>query len=306
MYNMIEIYEKEMNVDLNKIDNYFESAMALYEATANIYDDDADMLYEAASDVKEKIKKAFTAIIEAIKSFFRKCQEAIRDKLYEREFKKALSDLTKYTKKMGKQAVKNGIVTKNKYKATMKKMNELSTAYAKIGTMIKSTCKDIIRAKTYEDAEKITNNNIEKLDKYIDKLDDDIRLAVEELFAMPEMVGMVADISDIKRLNSELSDIMSAADDHISELKEAAISVSEEIHVKDDENDTDESDSTETKKASLLQKLASKLATVSKKLGSIITNFCMKVIGGVQRFIAKAKSENKDLDDIAEKALILS
>lgn len=291
MYNMIEIYEKEMNVDLNKIDNYFESAMALYEATANIYDDDADMLYEAASDVKEKIKKTFIAIIEAIKAFFKKCTDAIKDKIYEREYKKALSDYGKYLKKYNKELLRNGAQTKAKYKESMKKFAEFQTAYAKICSILVNGSKEILRAKTYEEALKIDSSVEERIEDYWNSLDKNIRDAIDILTMAPDATfGAVADISDVKRLNEELEKIMEASDNYIDKLKETAILAAEEI------ND-DESDSTGAKKASLIQKLANKAATIAKKMGSAITNFCMKIISGIQRFVAKAKSKEGESNE---------
>ena len=90
MYDIIDIYEKEMNVDLHKINNYFESAAALYEATADIYFDDNNMLYEASSSFKEKVKKTFTAIIEAIKAFSKSVEMLFMKNSLNHELKKHL------------------------------------------------------------------------------------------------------------------------------------------------------------------------------------------------------------------------
>ena len=282
MYDVIDIYKKEMNVDLMKINNYFESAAALYEATADIYFDDSNILYEASSTFKEKVKKTFTAIIEAIKSFFKKCRDAIHEKLVESRVKKAFADVAKYAKSGWKTQLKSGNVSSKKYKEMIRKINDTTKAYAKIYIMSEKITKDVLSSNDLDTASKYYIDGCDRLEAFVNSLDKGISSDIEQFMSTPECFWFV-DTSDIVTLNKNMQNMENDCVEHMENLyaisiKNLAKELEDEITESTEEDGKKQS---ATQKITLIQKLANFVASLTKKISSIITSFTIKILSGV-------------------------
>lgn len=284
MYDIIDIYQKEMNVDLHKINNYFESAVALYEATTDIYFDDNNMLYEASSTFKEKVKKTFTAIIEAIKAFFKKCRDAIHEKLVESRVKKAFADLTKYGKTNWKNKLKNGDVSSKKYKEMIKKINDIPKAYAKIYIMCEKITKDVMNTTDVNKAERYLEDGCDRMEAFVNSLGEELSNDIERFISEPECFYF-ADTSDIAMLNKNMENMGNECGEHIKNLYRN--SIKDLIDEITESTEEDEKKQSTTQKVTLIQKLANLVASLTKKISSIITSFTIKIMAGVVNISGK-------------------
>jgi hypothetical protein len=284
MYDIIDIYQKEMNVDLHKINNYFESAVALYEATTDVYFDDNDMLYEASSTFKEKVKKTFTAIIEAIKAFFKKCRDAIHEKLVESRVKKAFADVTKYAKSEYKNMLNRDDISRKKYKHIMKKLNDLPKAYSKVYIMCEKITKDVMNTTDVNKAERYLEDGCDRMGAFVDSLGEELSNDIEQFISEPECFYF-ADTSDIAMLNKNMENMGNECGEHIKNLYRNSIKdLIDEITESVEEDDKKQS---VTQKVTLIQKLANFVASLTKKINSIITSFTIKIMAGVVNIAGK-------------------
>ena len=284
MYDIIDIYQKEMNVDFHKINNYFESAAALFEATTDIYFDDNDMLYEASSSFKEKVKKTFTAIIEAIKAFFKKCRDAIHEKLVESRVKKAFADVTKYAKSEYKNMLKKEDIGPKKYKEIMKKLNDVPKAYAKVYIMCEKITKDVMNSTDLDKAVRYYEDGCDDVSNYVEALQKDVSVDVENFLSNPEIYWH-ADVSDIAMLNKNMHKMESECVAHLQHLHDVAVKNAENNITESTEEDDMKQSTTE--KVTLIQKLANFVASLTKKISSIITSFTIKIMAGVVNIAGK-------------------
>lgn len=291
MYDMIELYKKEMNVDLKKITNYFESAKAVYEATVDIYADDTDMVFEAGSTFKEKVKKTFTAIIEAIKSFFKKCRDAIHEKIIDSRVKKAFADVTKYAKSSYKDLEKRGDISPKKYKETLKMLNDVPKAYAKVYVMCEKITKDVINSSDYDKALRYYEEGCERVSDFVDSLEENVSADTEAMLSNPE-VFTYANTSDIAMLNANMGRMENDCIEHLEHLHDAAL----EKLVDEMLESVEENANSNTQKVTLIQKLANFVSSITRKISSIITSFTLKIMSGVVTISGKlaAKKEAKE------------
>lgn len=284
MYDIIDIYQKEMNVDLHKINNYFESAVALYEATTDVYFDDNDMLYEASSSFKEKVKKTFTAIIEAIKAFFKKCRDAIHEKIVNSQVKKAFADITKYVKSEYKDMKRSGNITPRAYKSVIKNINDVQKAYSKVYIMCEKITKDVMNSTDLDKAVRYYEDGCDDISDYVEALQKDVSADVENFLSNPE-IFWYADVSDIAMLNKNMQKMESECVAHLQHLHDVAVKNAENNITESAEED--ENKQSATQKVTLIQKLANFVASLTKKINSIITSFTIKIMAGVVNISGK-------------------
>lgn len=284
MYDITDIYQKEMNVDLHKINNYFESAVALYEATADIYFDDNNMLYEASSTFKEKVKKTFTAIIEAIKAFFKKCRDAIHEKLVESRVKKAFADVNKYAKSEYKNMLKKEDIGPKKYKEMMKKLNDLPKAYTKVYIMSEKITKDVMNTTDVDKAVRYLEDGCDRLEAFVDSLGEELSDDIEQFISEPESFYF-ANTADIAMLNKNMESMGNDCGEHIKNLYK--ISIKNLVDEITESTEEDEKKQSTTQKITLIQKLANFVASITKKISSIITSFTIKIMAGVVNISGK-------------------
>lgn len=298
MDSIFNVYEKEFDINIMRADNYFETALSMYEATFDIYHDDDDMITEAVEDVKEKIKKTFAALIESIKAFINKCIEAINEKMNDHRMKKAFSEYNRYFKEVLKDRIKNGTVTKNSYKQIMSTIYGVEDCYISLFKLTDDACKRMLKTENLEEWDRINN-------KYADEgefiynscankkmLEEFMTYSSEDLATL----GLVVDTTEVTKMNAIIKKLQDDADKHLRNLEEQALIAAAEA-VAEEERKQAELQTVKGQikhKAEYIKKLAVTAAGYVKKFGLLLSKCAIRLVSAIQAAVNKVSSKIKE------------
>ena len=231
--------------------------------------DDFYMESEKLDKIKEGTKKFFDTIITAIKEFFEKIQNAIKEKINNAKINKAVNDIKK-----------SGI--KDLRKIKVKGVNEkaLKKYYEDTIKIVADCTKKILKAKSTEEIMKYCRENDEKIER--------IERALEVERVNGEfMVDAYGGVLMTKTMDS-ISDLSSGTLKNLKDLCiEQRIKIdnkefAEEMKKRKEEKEKQEEEARlAAEKEKALKKQASIVSRVTKKIGSALSTTQGKIIAGV-------------------------
>lgn len=278
----LSIYEKEFDINLGKINTFFEYAFGVYAAESALYSE--SVIYEGAAEVKEKIKKTFDAIIKAIREFINKCIASIREKMAEAKLKKGFKEFNKIKKEQLKDMVTNGRISKTAAKNVMRMIKNAEDAYVKISRLTEKCSAAILNSSSASEAGEIFNKYEKDCDSILksEQIAADVTVFSNWKSSDWQSIGLYCDMSIIEENNKRLAAIMDDADKHVSNLLKQAES-------KVDDAEIDES-GTANEKISILQKITAKFSEFVKKISSFLTRITINIMAGINKVLTEKKS----------------
>jgi hypothetical protein len=194
-------YEKLLNTGLKEIDvitGTFECAMIDQMNISNIED---MYMVESVSDGVDKVKEFFKKMIEAFKNTLKKIKEAIQNKIQQVKLSHAVD-------KISKAGIKDIEKIANKGYANEKQLSKYMKEEIKLN---QEAIKDILKAKSFDEAKDIMDDCIKKDGRICEKFKSDINhnkfITVGELKTVatsPTMYDLLQTHGDIL---DKLSDI---------------------------------------------------------------------------------------------------
>lgn len=274
----LSIYEKEFDINLGKINTFFEYAFGVYAAESALYSE--SVIYEGTTEVKEKIKKTFDAIIKAIREFINKCIASIREKMAEAKLKKGFKEFNKIKKEQLKDMVTKGTMSKTAAKNVMKMIKNAEDAYVKISRLTEKYTAAILNSSSVSEATEIFNKYEKECDSLLksQQITSDVTIFNHYTSSDWQAIGIYADMSIIEDNNKRLSAIMEDADKHVSNLRKQAES-------KVDDAEIDES-GTANEKISVIQKITAKFSEFVKKISSFLTRVTINIMNGINKVLS--------------------
>ena len=273
----LSIYEKEFDINLGKINTFFEYAFGVYAAESALYSE--SVIYEGAAEVKEKIKKTFDAIIKAIREFINKCIASIREKMAEAKLKKGFKEFNKIKKEQLKDMVKRGTMSKTAAKNIMKLIKNAEDAYVKISRLTEKYTAAILNSSSISEANEIFSKYEKECDSILksEQIAADVTVFSNYTSSDWQSIGIYCDMSIIEDNNKRLAAIMEDADKHVRNLLLQAES-------KVDDAEIDES-GTANEKISVIQKITAKFSEFVKKISSFLTRITINIMNGIAFFL---------------------
>ena len=220
--------------------------------------DDFYMESEKLDKIKEGTKKFFDTIITAIKEFFEKIQNAIKEKINNAKINKAVNDIKK-----------SGI--KDLRKIKVKGVNEkaLKKYYEDTIKIVADGTKKILKAKSTEEIMKYCREVDEKIER------------IERVLEVERVNGefMLDAYGDVL-MSKTMASISNLSSGTIKNLKDLCIEQRVKIANKEFA-DREEEARLAAEKEKALKKQASLISRVTKKIGSALSTTQGKVIAGV-------------------------
>ena len=220
--------------------------------------DDFYMESEKLDKIKEGTKKFFDTIITAIKEFFEKIQNAIKEKINNAKINKAVNDI----KKSGIKDLRK-IKIKGVNEKALKKYYEDSIKIVADGT------KKILKAKSTEEMDKHSREVDEKIERIAKELE--VGMANGEF--MLDTYGYIS-------LTKTMSFMTNLSSGSIKKLDDLCNEQYEKIANKEFA-DREEEARLAAEKEKALKKQASLISRVTKKFGSALSTTQGKIIAGV-------------------------
>jgi len=287
----LSIYEKEFDINLAKINTFFEYALGVYTVESAIYSE--SVMYEGTAEVKEKIKKTFNAIIKAIRDFINKCITSIREKMADIKLKKGFKELNKIKKEQLKDMVKSGTMNKDIAKHVMKKIKNAEDAYVKISRLTEKSATAILNSSSASEADEIFSK-YEKESESILVLKDIVNGDVFFNFSTEDWqsIGICCDMSIIEENNKRLTAMMEDADKHVRKLQKQTEAKVNDVEINESGTDNKKIDESGTanKKISVMQKVTAKFSEFVKKISSFLTRIIINILNGINKELYKGKA----------------
>lgn len=209
-------YKKLLNTGLKEIDvitGTFECAMIDQMNISNIED---MYMVESVGDGVDKVKEFFKKMIEAFKNTLKKIKEAIQNKIQQVKLNHAIDKISKAGIKDIEKIANKGYVNEKQLSKYLKEEIKLN----------QETIKDVLKAKSFDEAEDIMNDCRKKDDRIWEKFESDIHynkfITVGEFKTMATSMTMY----DLLQTHGDIIDKLS--DIYEKKMKEFAKAESEE------------------------------------------------------------------------------
>ena len=238
--------------------------------------DDFYMESEKLDKIKEGTKKFFDTIITAIKEFFEKIQNAIKEKINNAKINKAVDDI----KKSGIKDLRK-IKVKGVNEKTLKKYYEDTIKIVADGT------KKILKAKSTEEIMKYCREVDEKIERIertleVEKVNGEFMVDAYGDVLMTKTMDSISDLSSGTLKNLKDLCIEQRAKIANKEFADTANAIAEEMKKRKEEKEKQEEEARlAAEKEKALKKQASIVSRVTKKIGSALSTTQGKVIAGV-------------------------
>jgi len=277
----LTIYEKEFDINLGKINTFFEYAFGVYAAESAIYSE--SVIYEGTAEVKEKIKRTFDAIIKAIHEFINKCIESIREKMADAKLKKGFKEFNKIKKEQFKDMIKSGKMNKDAAKDIMKMIKNAEDAYVKISRLTEKSVADTLNSSSIAEADEILAKYEKECESILksEQITGDVTVFSNYTSSDWQSIGIYCDMSIIEGNNKRLTAMMRDANDHVQKLKEQAESKVDDAEI-DDSGVANE-------KIIVIQKIAAKFSEIVKKISSLLTRITINIMRGINMVLTERK-----------------
>lgn len=231
--------------------------------------DDFYMESEKLDKIKEGTKKFFDTIITAIKEFFEKIQNAIKEKINNAKINKAVNDIKK-----------SGIKDLRKIKVKGANEKALKKYYEDTIKIVADGTKKILKAKSTEEIMKYCREVDEKIERIeraleVEKVNGEFMVDAYGDVLMTKTMGSISNLSDgtLKNLKDLCIEQRIKIDN-----KEFA----EEMKKRKEEKEKQEEEARlAAEKEKALKKQASIVSRVTKKIGSALSTTQGKIIAGV-------------------------
>ena len=238
--------------------------------------DDFYMESEKLDKIKEGTKKFFDTIITAIKEFFEKIQNAIKEKINNAKINKAVNDIKK-----------SGI--KDLHKIKVKGVNEkaLRKYYEDVIKTAADSTKKILKAKSTEEINKYCNEDFKKIEQIeraleVEKVNGEFMVDAYGDILMTNTMDSLSKLSrgTIRNLNELCMEQRAKIAN--KELTDAANAFAAEMKKRQEEKEKQEEEARlAAEKEKALKKQASLISRVTKKFGSALSTTQGKIIAGV-------------------------
>ena len=235
--------------------------------------DDFYMESEKLDKIKEGTKKFFDTIITAIKEFFEKIQNAIKEKINNAKINKAVNDIKKSGIKDLRTLKIKGIEEK-----VLRKYHEKSIKVFADGT------KKVLKAKTSEEVKKYCD----EIDRELAQINREIDIASANGEFSKDAFGnilMTSTMTAISKLSTETLNnlnILCIEQRHNIAKKEFVDTVNEKKRKREEEKQKQEEEARlAAEKEKALKKEASLCSRITKKIGSALSTTQGKIISAV-------------------------
>lgn len=284
----------EYDINMARIDNYFESAVLNYindmnfafmvTETSHDMDDLNVLCIEAGGQLVQKIKNAFDAIIETIKNFIKNTREKIDMKNQKSKIDRAMNAAKRKSIRSVKKDFSSGKYTVNEAEFKIQSIQMYYTEYNKIIRSILELSAKIKNAGTDDDLSKYKT----MLEEYFEQLKHAIKL---------EKIAISADInkniqcaeSDLTKIEKILSNISADAEKNIGKIYEYA-------EAADDDNDGVPNPS----KVKLLKQCATLTASCAKLSSQAVSIVTRERINALNKAIEEIPDKVEDIKDKIE------
>lgn len=285
-------YEKLLNTGLKEIDvitGTFECALI---DQMNISDIEDMYMTESVGDGVDKVKEFLKKMIEAFKNTLKKIKEAIQNKIQQVKLNHAID-------KISKAGIKDIEKIANKGYANEKQLSKYLKEEIKLN---QETIKDVLKAKSFDEAEDIMNDCRKKDDRICEKFESDIRhnkfIAVGEFKTLATSMTMY----DLLQTHGDILDKLN--DIYIKKMKELEKAETDKILAEaEEEKRRILAEVPKYKKAAqFISKTYNKCANVvsKHKIGAIVTLAGFAAAIGGKKVNDKLKKETKEVSESVE------